>query len=111
MPRKSSQVQQSGKRQVNKSRSRSRESLLDNPLNIDLRRFNGPGYKKVLREVAKNPISYLAGGFGAYLLGRFMFRYYQSHPEISDFIRDNFESVEERLKEFRGSRDEDYARH
>jgi hypothetical protein len=112
MPRKSSQAShQTAKRSGRRSSGKSRESILENPLNIDLRRFNGPGYKRILRDVYKNPISYLAGGVGAYMLGRFMLKYYKNHPEISEFIRENFESVEERLKEFRGNREEDYARH
>lgn len=59
----------------------------------------------------RNPVSYLAGGVGAYVLGRLMFRYYKNHPEISEFIRDNFEAVEERLREFSGNQEETYARH
>jgi len=112
MPRKSSQsAQHSGKRQGRVSRSKSRESFLETPLNIDLRKLNGPGYKKILRDVYKNPISYLAGGVGAYMLGRFMMRYYKNHPEISEFIRENYEAVEERLREFTGNQEETYARH
>jgi hypothetical protein len=112
MPRKSSRlVHQSKKRQGQRSKAESHASILEKPFNIDLKRFSGRGPKKIFRDVAKWPMTYLAGGVGAYILGRYLYRYYQNHPEISDFIRDNFESVEEKLREFKGSKEEDYARH
>lgn len=82
--------------------SSSHESVLDtiNPNQVD--------YRKVLRNVSQNsPLMLLAGGLGAFVIGRFFYRYYQDHPEISDFIRDNMDTVESRIREFReGSREE-----
>ncbi len=109
MQKKSSLSVHRARKHRGKTEAKSRESLLENPLNIDLRRFNSPFYKKMLRDVSKNPISYLAGGVSAFLIGRFMYRYYKNHPAILDFLKENFESVEEKLKEFRGLRKEDYA--
>lgn len=106
MARKSTQGRRKGTKSV------SRESLLENP--IDLRKLNGGGYKKVIRSLYRSPISlYLASGVGSYFLVRFLFRYYKDHPEIAEFVRDNFESVESRIREFRGGNamDEDMARH
>lgn len=103
-----------GRRSSSKS-ALSAESLLERPLkNVDLRKLNGPGYKKVIRDIYKSPLAaYLAGGVGAFFLGRFAWRYYQNHPEISEFIKDNFDTVESRLRDFRGEStvDEEVARH
>ena len=102
-----------GRRGGNSSSSRiSAATLLEKPLeNMDLRKFNGGGYKKVVRNIYKSPISlYLVGGVAAYFIGRFSWRYYQDHPEVSEFIKDNFDTVETRLREFR-SGGEEVARH
>lgn len=81
---------------------------------IDLRKLNGRRYKKVMRDIYKSPIAlYLASGVGTLLLARFMFRYYKNHPEIAEFVRENFETVEAKLREFRGEEisDDEMARH
>ncbi len=77
------------------------------PLNFSLSGLGsyarGTGYKKMARAVSGNPWALsLAGGIGAFFIGRFLYRYYENHPEISEFIQDNFETVESRLREFRG---------
>ncbi len=112
MPRKSSQASISsiiGK----KRRGPSILKGAVNPLTIDLKKLGSARSRKALKAVYQNPISmYLVGGLGALLLGRFVFRYYKNHPEISDFIRENFDSVEEKLREFRGlGSGADIARH
>jgi hypothetical protein len=101
-------------RRKSSAKSPSAESLLEKPLeNIDLRKLNGPGIKKIIREIYKSPLAmYLAGGVGAFFIGRFAYRYYQDHPEISDFIKENFDTMESRLREFRSEiMDGDVARH
>lgn len=106
MARKTNQGRRKGTKSVSKA------ALLENP--IDLRKLNGGGYKKVIRSLYKSPIAlYLASGVGSYFAVRFLFRYYKDHPEIAEFVRDNFESVESRIREFRGgsAMDEDMARH
>lgn len=105
MAKKSNQGRSSGRRG---SKSVSKAGALD------LRRLSGPGYKKVIRDIYKSPIAlYLASGVGTFFLGRFLFRYYKNHPEIAEFVRDNFETVEAKLREFRGEEilDDDMARH
>ena len=108
MARKGNQGSQrrGGKRSTSVS-----SGLLEKP--IDMRKFNGGGYKKILRDIYKSPISlWLASGVGGYFLARFMLRYYRNHPEIAEFFCENFDTVEARLREFRGgSMDEDMARH
>lgn len=101
-------------RKSNRGRSVSAKSILARPLqNIDLRRLNGGGYKRVIRGLSDRPVWLsIAGSVGAFFLGRFLYRYYQNHPEISEFIQDNFNTVEEKLREFRGGDiNEDVARH
>jgi hypothetical protein len=100
-------------RKSNRGRSVSAASVLQRPLeNLDLRKLNGGGYKRVIRGLYNNPISlYVAGTVGAFFLGRFAYRYYQDHPEISDFIRENIDTVESRLREFRGGATEEEMAH
>lgn len=92
-------------RKSNRGRSASAGTILERPLeSIDLRKLSGNNvYKKSLRTIIDNPVAlYLAGTVGAFFLGRFAYRYYQNHPEISEFIRDNFDTVEGKLRDFRG---------
>lgn len=64
----------------------------------------GINYKNVLRKMKANPLSmYIAGGVGAFFLGRFAIRYYRSHPEISTFLKENFDTVEGKLREYKDS--------
>jgi hypothetical protein len=81
--------------------------LQGTPLNFNLaslgRFAKGARYKKIVRAVSGNPWALaIAGGIGTFFIGRFMYRYYENHPEISEFIQDNFETVESRLRELRG---------
>ncbi len=90
------------------------EQLLDKT-GIDLRRLNGRGgYKRSLRSLAP-VLGTLVGGVGAYFGVRFLIRYYRENPEMLSFIKDNFETIESRLREFRGGsdieQDETVARH
>lgn len=115
MPRKSTQGNRS-RRNVSRggsSRSRANETNVEKSLNLN--RLRSGGYKKIAKNVSKNPLAlYLASGLGAFFLGRFVYRYYQNHPEISDFIQENFDTVESKLREFRSGRgleEERIARH
>lgn len=64
----------------------------------------GMNYKNILRKIKANPLSiYMAGGVGAFFLGRFAIRYYKSHPEIQSFIKENFDTVEEKIREYKDS--------
>lgn len=64
--------------------------------------FSGKNWKKSLSGFVTAPATmYVAGGIGLAVLARFAYKYYQSHPEISDYIKDNFEAVEEKIKDYR----------
>lgn len=95
------------------SRRSSSESILTKPFeSLDFRRLNGTSYKRMVRDISRSsPLLYIAGGIGAFLVGRFAYRYYQDHPEVSDFIKENVDTVESKLREFRGGHDEEIARH
>lgn len=74
----------------------------------------GMNYKNFLRKIKASPLSiYLAGGVGAFFLGRFAIRYYRSHPEIQSFLKENFDTVEGKLREYKNSMmsEETEARH
>lgn len=98
MARKSSQSTRGRKSSGRTTRSnRSSESRT-----FDLRRFNNTDIQKIMKKVRSNPIALsLVGGVGALFLGRFAFRYYRNHPEIKEFIKDNFDMVEETLRDYR----------
>jgi hypothetical protein len=100
-----------GRKTVSRSRSISASSILERPLEkINFQRLNRTG-KKAVRSLRQYPIALsLAGTVGAFFLGRLFFRYYQNHPEISEFIKDNIDTVEGKLRDLRGS-DEVVARH
>jgi hypothetical protein len=42
-------------------------------------------------------------GVGAFFLVRYAIRYYKAHPEISEFIQENIETAEEKLKEYKAA--------
>jgi hypothetical protein len=44
----------------------------------------------------------LGGGVALAFIGRYLFRYYQGHPEIADYLRDRLDGVENRLRSFKG---------
>lgn len=100
-------------RKSTRGRSVSAKTLLKRPLEgFDFRKLNSGSYKRAVRGLNSPVLLSIAGSVGAFFLGRFIYRYYQSHPEISDFIRENIDTVEEKLREFRGGTvDEEIARH
>lgn len=54
--------------------------------------------------IQANPkLLYLAGGIGAFFLIRFAVRYYRAHPEVLEFIKENIDTVEEKIGELKGS--------
>lgn len=80
----------------------------------NLKKFKKPDTQKIMKKVRNNPIAlYLAGGVGAIFMARFAYRYYRNHPELKEIIKENFDTVEESLREYRlGTQDESAeARH
>lgn len=56
-------------------------------------------------------LAYVIGGVGAYFLGKFAYRYYKEHPEISRFFRENYEQLGERIREFGGKQETELPKH
>ncbi len=101
MPRKSSQQSSRTPRTTKRSSSRSRRGSQETTL--DLSQLSRQStYKNLIRYLSKNTAAkYVLGGIAGVVLVRFAMRYYREHPEISDFLRDNFENVEGRLRQYR----------
>lgn len=96
----------SGKRQRGGStRSRSQGTISEfSPVRSAKKFASGLNYRKVWQQVQARPgLMYLAGGVGAFFLIRSAFRYYKGHPEILEFIKENIDTVEEKIGEFRES--------
>ncbi len=71
-------------------------------------------YRKMFSKASGKPaVRYVAGGIAAYALVKLAMRAFQAYPEIGTFFRDNLETVEDKLREFRGEFNEESteARH
>src|SRR4051812_42179788 len=79
-----------------------RNDRIESLLSPNIKREAVRGYRNVIGRIGGAPLAFIASGIGAVLLGRFAFRYYKSHPEIREFLRDNFENIEGRIRELRG---------
>ena len=101
MPRKS--IQQSTRSTRNTRKSSGRSKRGSQGPNLDLTHLSRQGnYKNLIRNLSKNTATkYVLAGIAGAVLVRFAMRYYREHPEISDFLRDNFENVEGRLRQYR----------
>lgn len=101
-------------RNVPKTNRRAKRTETILGLEIPSMKASGMSYQSILRKIKASPLSvYVAGGVGAFFLGRFAIRYYKSHPEISTFLKENFDTVEEKLREYKNNMmsDEAEARH
>ncbi len=76
-------------------------------------RYSASGeYKDVLREFISNPaVKYVAGGIATAILARIATNISERYPEISNFIKENLDTVEGKLNEFRNDSDASSARH
>ncbi len=101
MPRKS--IQQSSRTPRNTKKSSGQSRRASQKATLDLSQLSRQGnYKNLIRNLSKNTATkYILGGIAGVVLVRFAMRYYREHPEISDFLRDNFENVEGRLRQYR----------
>lgn len=96
MARKSTQKVAAGRKGGSTSRTgrRSSSSTLER---------NYRNYRDQLLEWSENPaVKYVAGGIGLALLGRLAFSMSDRYPEVSRFFRENLDTIEDKLKEFRG---------
>jgi hypothetical protein len=64
---------------------------------------NYRNYRDTLLEWSDRPaVKYVAGGLGLAVLARFAYGFSDRYPEVSRFFRENLDTVEDKLKEFRG---------
>lgn len=69
-------------------------------------------YKDVLRGFISSPaVKYVAGGVATAILARVAANIADRYPEISNFIKENLETVENKLGEFKSEFDSSSARH
>lgn len=60
-------------------------------------------YRDTLLEWSERPaVRYVAGGIGLALLARFTYSMSERYPEISRFLKENLDTIEDRMREFRG---------
>ena len=75
------------------------------------RRSIGAGrenYSQLIRELISNPaVKYVAGGIAASILSRLATNMSEKYPELSKFLRENLDSFESRLGQYRPSMDSD----
>jgi hypothetical protein len=56
-------------------------------------------YQRILKTLGQNPkVMYLGVGLGVVVLGRMIFRYYKAHPEMMEFVRDQVQIFEKKMK-------------
>ncbi len=85
-------------------RTNRKNQLGDSLVEIPKKFSRGMNTKNFLRKIKANTFTlYLAGGVGSFFLGRFAIRYYRGHPEIQSFLKENFDTVEEKLREYRNN--------
>lgn len=69
-------------------------------------------FKMIVKDIITSPaVKYVAGGIATAFLSRLATNLSDRYPEISNFIKENLESVEGRLDEFKQSLSGDSARH
>ncbi len=105
MARKSTQKVAAGRKGGRASGSRRSSSTLER---------NYQNYRDLLLEWSERPaVRYVAGGIGIALLGRFAYSMSDRYPEVSRFFRENLDTIEDKLREFRGIENQDgvEARH
>jgi hypothetical protein len=75
---------------------------------------NYRNYRDTLLEWSERPaVRYVAGGMGIALLARLAYEMSDRYPQVSRFFKENLDTIEDKLKEFRkiDSGEETEARH
>lgn len=94
MARKSSQKVTAARKGGRASSSRRSTSTLEK---------NYRNYRDTLLEWSERPaVKYVAGGLGLAVLARFAYSMSDRYPEIARFVRENIDTIEDKLREFRG---------
>ncbi len=107
MARKSAQKVAAGRKggRASGSRRSSSSSALEK---------NYRNYRDSLLEWSERPaVKYVAGGLGLAVLARLAYGMSDRYPEIARFVRENIDTIEDKLREFRGIESQDgiEARH
>lgn len=88
----------------NRRTKRASRVLSDSTVSDIKRNLGGFNYRNLSRKIRANPLLVNAGiGVGAFFLVKYAIKFYKEHPEIADFLKENLDSVEEKVREFRGS--------
>ena len=60
--------------------------------------------RSFINRIRSNPMAmYLGGSVAAIVIMRWGYRFYKDHPEIKEFLLDNFDTVEDKLREYKNS--------
>lgn len=105
MAKRSTQKVAAGRRSGRQAQSRRSSSVFEKKYQ---------NYRDTLLEWSERPaVRYVAGGIGLALIGRLAFSMSDRFPEVSRFFRENLDTIEDKLKEFRGIESQDgvEARH
>lgn len=93
---------QRGRKKASSSKSRSRSTTSRAKSSDIVPKKIAKSSRSLWKTVSKNPLFLYGGGTLAVgVLARFAYKYYQSHPEIGEVVRDGFSNVENRLREYR----------
>lgn len=83
----------------------SRKSMLDKVMEAAPRNLEKitESPELIARRLRGSPIGMaLLAGASSFFLGRLLIQYYQNHPEIGEFVRENVDSVGAKIRDFRG---------
>lgn len=87
----------------NRRTKRAGKILSDTSVSDIKQSLGGFNYRNLSRKLRANPLLINAGiGVGAFFLVRYAIKFYKAHPEIADFVRENLDTVEDKVREFRG---------
>lgn len=66
------------------------------------RKFRGSAPGQIIREWVNNPaVKYVAGGVAAAVLARLAMNIAEKYPELSRFLKENVETLEDKLGQYR----------
>ena len=92
----------------NRRTKQARGILSDTSIGEIKQELGGYNYKNLARKLRGNPLLFNLGvGVGAFYLVKYAIRYYKSNPAIGEFFKDNLDTVESKIREFRGVSSED----
>lgn len=107
---KKTTTRRTGRREQSESSSESSSGSRNLSSGATMRRVDD--YKNVLREFVNNPaVRYVAGGIATAVLARIATNMSERYPEISNFLKENLDTVEGKLSEFRNGPEGESARH